>query len=59
MVAKVWKGAKGLLSEAHEVIQSTQDGSVLGLLIDPAAQKWNTEIATYGGLVQLPITLRL
>lgn len=57
--AKECKAIEGILEEAREIIKNTPEGSAtrdVGLII--AAQKVeHYEIATYGGLVQLAITL--
>lgn len=57
--AKECKAIEGILEEAREIIKNTPEGSAtrdVGLII--AAQKVeHYEIATYGGLAQLAITL--
>ncbi|WP_312697946.1 DUF892 family protein [Sphingobacterium mizutaii] len=57
--AKECKAIEGILEEAREIIKNTVEGSAtrdVGLII--AAQKVeHYEIATYGGLAQLAITL--
>lgn len=57
--AKECKAIEGILEEAREIIKNTSEGSAtrdVGLII--AAQKVeHYEIATYGGLAQLAITL--
>ncbi|WP_313189689.1 ferritin-like domain-containing protein [Sphingobacterium sp.] len=59
--SKECKAMDGLIEEAREIIKSTQEGSVtrdVALII--AAQKVeHYEIATYGGLAQIAITLGL
>ncbi|WP_409149876.1 DUF892 family protein [Sphingobacterium sp. BS-2] len=59
--SKECKAMDGLIEEAREIIKSTQKGSVtrdVALII--AAQKVeHYEIATYGGLAQIAITLGL
>lgn len=56
---KECKAIVGIIKEGEEIIKSTEDGSMtrdVGLII--AAQKVeHYEIATYGGLVQLAITM--
>ncbi len=56
---KECKAIKGIIEEGEEVIKSTEDGSStrdVALII--AAQKVeHYEIATYGGLAQLAITM--
>ncbi|AZB11431.1 ferritin-like domain-containing protein [Chryseobacterium sp. G0162] len=56
---KECKAIKGIIEEGEEIIKSTEDGSStrdVGLII--AAQKVeHYEIATYGGLAQLAITM--
>ncbi len=56
---KECKAIKGIIEEGEEVIKSTEDGSAtrdVALII--AAQKVeHYEIATYGGLAQLAITM--
>lgn len=58
---KECKAIKGLIEEAREIIKSTDEGTItrdVALII--AAQKIeHYEIATYGGLAQLAITLEL
>lgn len=58
---KECKAIDGLIEEAKEIIKSTEEGSVtrdVGLII--AAQKVeHYEIASYGGLAQIAITLGL
>jgi len=59
--SKECKAIDGLIEEAKEIIKSTEEGSVtrdVGLII--AAQKVeHYEIASYGGLAQIAITLGL
>jgi len=59
--SKECKAIEGLIEEAKEIIKSTEEGSVtrdVGLII--AAQKVeHYEIASYGGLAQIAITLGL
>lgn len=56
---KECKAIVGIIEEGQEIIKSTEEGSItrdVGLII--AAQKVeHYEIATYGGLVQLAITM--
>lgn len=56
---KECKAIKGIIEEGEEIIKSTEEGSAtrdVGLII--AAQKVeHYEIATYGGLAQLAITM--
>ena len=59
--SKECKAIEGLIEEAKDIIKSTEEGSVtrdVGLII--AAQKVeHYEIASYGGLAQIAITLGL
>ncbi|HJD86521.1 ferritin-like domain-containing protein [Empedobacter stercoris] len=56
---KECEAIKGLIKEAEEMIKSTQDGSMTrdAALIIAAQKIEHYEIATYGGLVQLAITM--
>ncbi|WP_316931266.1 ferritin-like domain-containing protein [Chryseobacterium sp. P1-3] len=50
---------KGIIKEGEEVIKSTEDGSMTrdAALIIAAQKVEHYEIATYGGLVQLALTM--
>lgn len=52
---------EGLLKEAEEIIESTPDGSATrdATLIIAAQKVEHYEIATYGGLVQIALTLEM
>jgi ferritin-like metal-binding protein YciE len=56
---KVCEAIKGIIKEGEEIIKSTQDGSMTrdAALIIAAQKVEHYEIATYGGLAQLAITM--
>ncbi|SDR10232.1 Ferritin-like metal-binding protein YciE [Chryseobacterium soldanellicola] len=56
---KECEAIKGLIKEAEEIIKSTQEGSMTrdAALIIAAQKVEHYEIATYGGLAQLAITM--
>ncbi|QLL57906.1 MULTISPECIES: ferritin-like domain-containing protein [Empedobacter] len=56
---KECEAIKGLIKEAEEIIKSTKDGSMTrdAALIIAAQKIEHYEIATYGGLVQLALTM--
>lgn len=58
---KKCKAMEGLLKEAEEIIESTPDGSATrdATLIIAAQKVEHYEIATYGGLVQIALTLEM
>ncbi len=51
----------GLIKEAHQIIDETKEGTMTrdAALIIAAQKVEHYEIATYGGLVQLAVTMRL
>ena len=57
--AKKCKAMEGLLKEAEEIIESTPEGTATrdAALIIAAQKVEHYEIATYGGLVQIAVTL--
>ncbi len=56
---KTCKAIDGILEEGQEIIKSTEDGSMTrdAALIIAAQKVEHYEIATYGGLIQLSLTL--
>jgi len=56
---KECKAIKGIIEEGEEIIKSTEDGSMTrdAALIIAAQKVEHYEIATYGGLAQLAITM--
>lgn len=56
---KECEAIKGIIKEGEEIIKSTEDGSMTrdAALIIAAQKVEHYEIATYGGLVQLAITM--
>jgi ferritin-like metal-binding protein YciE len=56
---KECKAIKGIIEEGEEIIKSTEDGSMTrdAALIIAAQKVEHYEIATYGGLVQLALTM--
>lgn len=56
---KTCKAIDGILEEGQEIIKSTEDGSMTrdAALIIAAQKVEHYEIATYGGLIQLALTL--
>ena len=56
---KEWKAIKGIIEEGEEVIKSTEEGTATrdAALIIAAQKVEHYEIATYGGLAQLAITM--
>lgn len=56
---KECKAIKGIIEEGEEIIKSTEEGSMTrdAALIIAAQKVEHYEIATYGGLAQLAITM--
>ncbi len=56
---KECEAIKGIIKEGEEIIKSTEDGSMTrdAALIIAAQKVEHYEIATYGGLVQIALTL--